>query len=110
MLQSYLDEPTSALDAASEELVFEALARLMKGRTSIVIAHRLATVQKADVIFVLDHGEIVEHGTHSALLAPVFVCTPTRFTVSQSGRRSHCVAWNCLFSCVKTTYLSPPQD
>ena len=64
-----LDEPTSALDAASEELVFEALARLMKGRTSIVIAHRLATVQKADVIFVLDHGEIVEHGTHSALLA-----------------------------------------
>ena len=51
-----LDEPTSALDAASEELVFEALARLMKGRTSIVIAHRLATVQKADVIFVLDHG------------------------------------------------------
>jgi ABC-type multidrug transport system, ATPase and permease components len=64
-----LDEPTSALDAASEELVFEALARLMKGRTSIVIAHRLATVQKADVIFVLDQGEIVESGTHSALLA-----------------------------------------
>lgn len=64
-----LDEPTSALDAASEELVFEALARLMKGRTSIVIAHRLATVQKADVIFVLDQGKIVEHGTHSALLA-----------------------------------------
>jgi subfamily B ATP-binding cassette protein MsbA len=41
----------------------------MKGRTSIVIAHRLATVQKADVIFVLDQGKIVEHGTHSALLA-----------------------------------------
>jgi ATP-binding cassette subfamily B protein len=64
-----LDEPTSALDSASEELVFEALARLMKGRTSIVIAHRLATVQKADVIFVLDQGKIVERGTHSALLA-----------------------------------------
>jgi ATP-binding cassette subfamily B protein len=63
-----LDEPTSNLDAASEELVFEALGRLMKGKTSIVIAHRLATVKKADVIFVLDKGSIVEHGTHEELL------------------------------------------
>jgi len=63
-----LDEPTSDLDAASEELVFEALGRLMKGKTSIVIAHRLATVQKADVIFALDKGSIVEHGTHEELL------------------------------------------
>lgn len=63
-----LDEPTSSLDAASEELVFEALGRLMKGRTSIVIAHRLATVKKADVIFALDKGSIVEHGTHEELL------------------------------------------
>lgn len=63
-----LDEPTSDLDAASEELVFEALGRLMKGKTSIVIAHRLATVQRADVIFVLDHGTIVEQGTHQELL------------------------------------------
>jgi subfamily B ATP-binding cassette protein MsbA len=64
-----LDEPTSGLDAASEELVFEALGRLMSGRTTIVIAHRLATVRRADVIFVIDHGTISERGTHDALLA-----------------------------------------
>jgi subfamily B ATP-binding cassette protein MsbA len=63
-----LDEPTSGLDAASEELVFEALGRLMEGRTTIVIAHRLATVRRADVIFVIDDGTIVERGTHDELL------------------------------------------
>jgi ATP-binding cassette, subfamily B, bacterial len=63
-----LDEPTSALDAQSEELVFEALGRLMAGRTTIVIAHRLATVRRADVIFVVDNGTVVERGTHEALL------------------------------------------
>jgi subfamily B ATP-binding cassette protein MsbA len=64
-----LDEPTSGLDAASEELVFEALSRLMAGRTTIVIAHRLATVRRADVIFVVDDGTIVERGTHDKLLS-----------------------------------------
>jgi ATP-binding cassette, subfamily B, bacterial len=64
-----LDEPTSSLDPASEKLVFEALGRLLEGKTAIVIAHRLATVQRADVIFVIDHGQVVEHGTHTALLA-----------------------------------------
>jgi subfamily B ATP-binding cassette protein MsbA len=63
-----LDEPTSGLDAASEELVFEALSRLMAGRTTIVIAHRLATVRRANVIFVIDNGTIVERGTHDKLL------------------------------------------
>jgi len=63
-----LDEPTTGLDAASEELVFEALSRLMEGKTSIVIAHRLATVRRADIIFVLDKGMIVEQGTHEELL------------------------------------------
>jgi subfamily B ATP-binding cassette protein MsbA len=63
-----LDEPTSGLDAASEELVFDALQRLMEGKTSIVIAHRLATVQKADVIFVIDGGTIVQQGTHEELI------------------------------------------
>jgi len=63
-----LDEPTSGLDAASEELVFEALGRLMEQKTSIVIAHRLATIQRADVIFVIDKGVVVQHGTHNELL------------------------------------------
>jgi subfamily B ATP-binding cassette protein MsbA len=63
-----LDEPTSGLDAASEKAVFEALDRLMKGKTSIVIAHRLSTVRAADVVFVVDGGGIVEHGTHQELL------------------------------------------
>jgi subfamily B ATP-binding cassette protein MsbA len=63
-----LDEPTSGLDAASEELVFDALQRLMQGKTSIVIAHRLATVQKADAIFVIDAGTIVQQGTHEDLM------------------------------------------
>jgi ATP-binding cassette, subfamily B, bacterial len=64
-----LDEPTSSLDSASEELVFEALGRLIEGKTSIVIAHRLATVKRADVIFVLDDCSIVEQGTHGELLS-----------------------------------------
>ncbi|MFN7931209.1 MAG: ATP-binding cassette domain-containing protein [Blastocatellia bacterium] len=64
-----LDEPTSGLDAASEELVFEALNRLMAGKTCIVIAHRLATIRQADVIFALQEGQIVEQGTHEELIA-----------------------------------------
>src|SRR5258705_1214536 len=64
-----LDEPSSGLDAASEEVVFEALTKLMEGKTAIVIAHRLATVRRADIIFVLDRGKIVERGTHDELLA-----------------------------------------
>jgi ATP-binding cassette, subfamily B, bacterial len=63
-----LDEPSSSLDAASEELVFEALDRLMQGKTSIVIAHRLATIRRADIIFVVDEGTIVECGNHAELM------------------------------------------
>ncbi len=63
-----LDEPTSGLDAASEKLVFEALDRLMEGKTTIVIAHRLSTIRRADVIFVVNEGTIVEQGTHRQLL------------------------------------------
>lgn len=63
-----LDEATSALDTESEKMVQEALTNLMKNRTSIVIAHRLSTVQHADEILVLQHGNIVERGTHNNLL------------------------------------------
>jgi ATP-binding cassette, subfamily B, bacterial len=64
-----LDEPSSGLDAASEELVMDAVKRLMAGKTAIVIAHRLASVRDADVIFVLKEGRIVESGAHGQLLA-----------------------------------------
>jgi ATP-binding cassette subfamily B protein len=63
-----LDEPSSGLDAVSEKLVFEALDRLMEGRTSIVIAHRLSTIRRANVIFVVQDGTIVERGKHEELL------------------------------------------
>jgi len=64
-----LDEATAHLDAGSEALIQEALERVMAGRTSFVIAHRLSTVLAADRILVLDGGRIVEEGTHAALLA-----------------------------------------
>ena len=62
-----LDEATSALDSESEKLVQEALTKLMKGRTALVIAHRLSTVQHADEIIVMNEGAIVERGTHEEL-------------------------------------------
>ena len=63
-----LDEPTSGLDAQSEQLVFEALDRLMKGKTTIVIAHHLATILTADMIFVVKDHRLAERGTHAELL------------------------------------------
>src|SRR5262249_38040053 len=63
-----LDEPTSGLDAASEHAVVDALERLMKGRTTVVVAHHLGTLRHANVIFVVKGSQIVEHGTHAELL------------------------------------------
>ena len=64
-----LDEATSALDSESERLVQEALANLLAGRTTFVIAHRLSTVQRARQILVMDRGRIVQRGSHETLLA-----------------------------------------
>ena len=64
-----LDEATSSIDTRTETLVQEGMDRLMKGRTTFVIAHRLSTVKNADCIMVLEQGRIIERGTHDQLIA-----------------------------------------
>ena len=64
-----LDEATSALDNATEALIQEALDKLLKGRTTLIVAHRLSTIKNADLIFVIDKGTILESGTHEELLS-----------------------------------------
>ena len=64
-----LDEATSALDSVSENLVQEALEKMMVGRTCVVVAHRLSTIQKSNFIAVISNGKVVEQGSHSDLLA-----------------------------------------
>jgi len=79
-----LDEPTSSLDASAETLVVEALDRLMKGKTCIVIAHHLSTIRNADVIFVVKDGAIAEHGAHGELLESGGIYTELFNAQSQS--------------------------
>jgi ATP-binding cassette subfamily B protein len=64
-----LDEATSSVDTRTEVLIQQAMARLRTGRTGFVIAHRLSTIRNADLILVLEHGAVVERGTHDELLA-----------------------------------------
>ena len=64
-----LDEATSSVDTHTEKALQQGLGELLKGRTSFIIAHRLSTIRNADVIFFVDHGEIVERGNHNELIA-----------------------------------------
>lgn len=63
-----LDEATSSIDSHTEALISRGMDQLMEGRTSFVIAHRLSTIRNADVIMVMDHGEIIERGNHESLM------------------------------------------
>ncbi len=80
-----LDEATSALDSESESLVQEALWNLMEGTTALVVAHRLATIAQLDRIVVLDHGRVVEQGTHAELLSAGTAGVYGRLWAHQSG-------------------------
>ena len=64
-----LDEPTSSIDSKTEAVILEALERLMEGRTTFMVAHRLSTIHQADLTLVMNHGEVVEQGTHEELIA-----------------------------------------
>jgi ABC-type multidrug transport system fused ATPase/permease subunit len=64
-----LDEPTSSIDLKTEAVILDALDRLMVGRTTFMIAHRLSTIRNADVILVMNEGQLIERGTHEELLA-----------------------------------------
>jgi ATP-binding cassette, subfamily B, bacterial len=83
-----LDEPTSSLDTSSEQAVVEALDRLMKNKTAIVIAHHLGTIRHADIIFVLQDARLVEQGTHEALMAKGGVYTALNQAAPASAART----------------------
>jgi len=92
-----LDEATSALDANSEQLVQEALDRLMIGRTTVVVAHRLSTIRNANAIFVVQNGRVIESGTHNELLGIylLLIYFGTSFRFCRYGREHIPVAFSC---------------
>lgn len=83
-----LDEPTSAIDSRTESIILDALDRLMVGRTSLMIAHRLSTIHYADLILVIDRGQIVQRGTHLELLAQEGLYRQLHEMQTRSGKRS----------------------
>jgi ABC-type multidrug transport system fused ATPase/permease subunit len=87
-----LDEPTSAIDSRTEAVILEALERLMEGRTTFMVAHRLSTIRDADLILVVNHGEIVEQGTHDELLAQCGLYTELHEAQHGSSRRGAAAA------------------
>jgi ABC-type multidrug transport system fused ATPase/permease subunit len=82
-----LDEPTSSIDSRTEEVILDALDRLVVGRTSFTIAHRLSTIRNADLILVLDHGQIVERGTHENLVQRAGLYHELHHSQARSRRR-----------------------
>ncbi len=90
-----LDEPTSAIDSRTEAVILDALDRLMVGRTSLMIAHRLSTIHYADLILVLDRGQIVQRGTHEELLDQEGLYRQLHEMQTRHGKRSPGVAASC---------------
>jgi ABC-type multidrug transport system fused ATPase/permease subunit len=82
-----LDEPTSSVDSKTEAVFLDALDRLMAGRTTFLIAHRLSTIRSADHIIVLDHGRVVEQGSHDELMRRGGLYKQLRDLQAQHGRR-----------------------
>jgi ABC-type multidrug transport system ATPase subunit len=82
-----LDEPTSSIDSRTESVILDSLERLMLGRTTFMIAHRLSTVRDADLILVLNHGELVEQGTHDDLLGQESLYG--QLHIAQTGQAQH---------------------